>query len=147
MKGSKLYYLPGGGAESFKIKKELKRECAEEIRVSINFISSSSLFVELRNHSNKIYLTQVFVAKRNVFLKQDLRTREEKSQGLSVCWLSIDEAKKILSKQNSLVSSIEKAYRESTIFNIVRDNIAFNHYLRKKKDSNQYVHKLFEQKT
>jgi len=115
-----LFLLPGGGAESDDLEKEAERETLEEINYFVKIIKEVGKIEEFRNRNAKHYITTCFLAKTIRENQEDLRTEEEKKNGLIVQWFSYDEALKILSDQIKKVESGEVEFY-NTAFNIVRD--------------------------
>jgi len=119
-----LYLFPGGGAESDDLFKEAKREALEEINYHIDIKKEIGTLEEFRNRDAKHYYTTYFLAvpiKTNI---TDLRTEEEKKNGLEAIWLKKDEVEKILAEQVKKVRIGEIGFY-NTAFNIVRDEYFF----------------------
>ena len=113
--------LPGGGAESNDLEKEVEREALEEINYFVKIIKEVGKIEEFRNRNAKHYITTCFLAKTIKENEEDLRTEEEKKNGLIVQWFSYNEALKILSDQVEKVKNGEVEFY-NTAFNIIRDN-------------------------
>ncbi len=116
----KLFLLPGGGAESNDLEKEAEREALEEINYFVKITKEVGKIEEFRNRNAKHYITTCFLAKTISENQEDLRTEEEKKNGLIVQWFSYDEALKILSGQVEKVKNGEVEFY-NTAFNIIRD--------------------------
>jgi len=116
----KFFLLPGGGADSDDLEKEVEREALEEINYYIGGIKEIGKIEEFRNRDAKHYITTGFVANTVREGNKDLRTEEEKKNGLEVHWFEYDEALGILSEQVKKVEQGEVKFY-NTAFNIVRD--------------------------
>ncbi|MCK5589081.1 MAG: NUDIX hydrolase [Candidatus Pacebacteria bacterium] len=124
-----FYLLPGGGAESDDLGLEIYRECVEEINFKIKNIKEIFRIKEFRNRDAKEYETICFFAKSFEKIKEDLRTEDEKNNGLRVVWFTEEEALRILENQlNKLKNGEVKFY--NTAFNILRDYNFFVEYLK-----------------
>ncbi len=122
-----IILLPGGGAESEGLKKEINRECEEEIFYSIKNIKE--LF---RNRNAKEYETICFCADVYKKSKDDTRTKDEKNNGLKVIWLEKEKAFKILNQQvKELKNGNVRFY--NIAFNILRDYNFFKEYIENEK--------------
>jgi ADP-ribose pyrophosphatase YjhB (NUDIX family) len=115
-----FFLLPGGGAESDDLIKEAEREAVEETNWYINNITEVSKTEEWRNRGAKHYVTTCFTADTTTENDVDLRTEEEKENGLVTKWFTYEEALKLMEEQ------VEKQKRGevefyNTAFNIVRD--------------------------
>ncbi len=115
-----FFLLPGGGAESNDLEKEAEREALEEINYFVKIIKEVGKIEEFRNRNAKHYITTCFLAKTIEENEEDLRTEEEKKNGLIVQWFSYDEALKILSDQVQKAKNGEVEFYNTT-FNIIRD--------------------------
>lgn len=115
-----LFLLPGGGAETDDLKEESKREALEESNCEVEIVKEVAAIEEFRNRNAKHYYTTCFLAKFIRESSEDLRTDEEKENGLETKWFSKDEALKIMKAQ---VEKVEKGeiYFYNTAFNVVRD--------------------------
>ena len=121
--------LPGGGAETEDLFKEIERECAEEIALEITVLKKIGIAHEIRNRDGKEYETVCFLAKAGKKLESDARTEDEKKNDLHVVWLDEKEALKILGEQQEKVNRGGVEFY-NTAFNIVRDLRFFTEYLR-----------------
>lgn len=128
----KFYLLAGGEAESGDLKKEIQRECVEEIRCEVDVIKKVGYIQEFRNRSAKEYESICFFAESKKEVIEDWRTEDEKKNGLVVVWISENEAEKILAEQVELVK-IGAVGFYNTAFNIVRDQIFFTEFLRRER--------------
>ncbi|MCK4387003.1 MAG: NUDIX hydrolase [Candidatus Pacebacteria bacterium] len=115
-----FFLLPGGGAESDNLKKEAEREALEETNYHTKIIKEIGKIEEFRNRNAKHYITTCFLAEAIKENSKNLRTEEEKKNGLTVQWFEYGEALKILEKQTEKVKSGEVRFY-STAFNIIRD--------------------------
>jgi 8-oxo-dGTP pyrophosphatase MutT (NUDIX family) len=115
-----FFLLPGGGAESDDLEKEAVREALEETGYNIEIIEKIAELEEFRNRNAKHYLTTCFVAKEIGKSDEDLRTEEEKENGLEVKWFGLSDALDIMNKQVEKVKNGEVEFY-NTAFNIVRD--------------------------
>jgi hypothetical protein len=79
---------------------------------------------EYRARDGKRYETHGVVAKAGESVTDDLRTDDEKKNGLNVVWLSFDEAEEKMKWQNTLLQE-DKVDFYNTGFNIVRDYVFF----------------------
>jgi len=116
-----FFLLPGGGAESDDLEKEAEREALEEINYHTEIIKEIGKIEEFRNRNAKHYITTCFLAKVISENSGDLRTEEEKKNGLVVQWFEYDKALEILQKQTKKVKSGEIQFY-NTAFNIIRDH-------------------------
>ena len=127
----KFYLLPGGGAESNDLVKEIKRECDEEINWEVDDVQEVTSIEEYRNKNAKHYTTYCFSSKPIKELPKDTRTNDEKHNKLEVRWINKKEALiKLLSQAESLKK--EKVEFYNTGFNILRDYMFLQKYLEKK---------------
>ncbi len=116
----KLFSLPGGGAESDDLEKEAKREALEETNYFVEIKEKIANLEEFRNRNAKRYFTTCFSAKVKKESKEDLRTEEEKQNGLETKWFPREEALKIMEKQAEKVKRGEVEFY-NTAFDIIRD--------------------------
>ncbi len=123
-----FHLLPGGGAESNDLIKEIKRECAEEINWEIDDIKEIISIEEYKNRDAKHYTTYCFSARPKKKFAEDTRTEPEKKNRLEVKWINKKEA---LTKLSSQVKSLENGEVEfyNTGFNIFRDYLFLQKYL------------------
>lgn len=115
-----LFILPGGGAESDDLIKEAEREAVEETNWFITNIIEVGKLEELRNRGAKHYITTCFTADATTENNEDLRTEEEKENGLVTKWFSLEEALKVMEEQVVKVKRGEVKFY-NTAFDIVRD--------------------------
>lgn len=124
-----FYLLPGGGVE---INEDTftaaNRECEEEVGYSILNPKILGSIEEWRARDGVRYNTICVVASVGTKITNDLRTDEEKKNGLIVQWLSISDAVSILKHQVVKLRS-EGVVFYNTAFNIVRDEIFLEKYL------------------
>lgn len=125
----KFYLLAGGGAESNNFEEEIKRECAEEVSCDVIVLKEVGRVQEFRNRDSQEYETVCFLAKFKNFILTDLRTEDEKKNGLVVVWLDEKEAQKILLEQVEKVKNGEVGFY-NTAFNTARDQIFFEEFLK-----------------
>jgi len=126
---SEFYLLAGGGAESDDLEKEIKRECDEEINFEVEVLGEIGKVHEFKNREAIESETICFIVKTTGKSPEDMRTEEEKENDLQVIWLDKDEATSILKSQVEKVKKGEVGFY-NTAFNIVRDNLFFNEYLK-----------------
>jgi len=124
-----FYLLAGGGAESDDLEKEIGRECDEEINFEVEVLEEIGRVHEYRNRNAKEYETVCFAVKTIKELPEDTRTEDEKKNGLQVVWFDKNEAISVLKEQIEEVKKGEVRFY-NTAFNIVRDNLFFNKYLK-----------------
>ncbi len=117
-----FFLLPGGGAESTDLEKEAKREVLEETNYHTEIIKEVGKIEEFRNRNAKHYITTCFLSKTLKENSEDLRTEEEKKNGLVVQWFEYNKALDILQKQTEKVKSGEVKFY-NTAFNIIRDHL------------------------
>ncbi len=115
-----FFLLPGGGAESDDLEKEAQREALEEINYHTEIIKELGKIEEFRNRNAKHYITTCFLAKAINKNNKDLRTEDEKKNGLVVQWFELNKALEILEKQTEQVKKGEVRFY-NTAFNIIRD--------------------------
>lgn len=126
------FLLPGGGAKTEDLKREIVRECREELSCEIEVLHEIGRICEFRNRDGKKYVTTCFLACYIKRLQGDFRTEEEKKVGLSASWLHVNKAKEILTMQESALRNGRIPFFYNTAFNILRDTIFFKEYLRQK---------------
>lgn len=124
-----LYTLPGGGAESDNLEKEMIRECKEEISQKIKIVGIVGRTKEYRDRDGKKYITTCFVAKTIKELKGDFRTKKEIGNDLRVLWATKKKVLNIFEKQQKRVLAGKTKYYNTT-FNTIRDRIFFNEWLK-----------------
>lgn len=115
-----FFLLPGGGAESDDLESEATREALEETNYHIEMLETLGVMEEFRNRDAKHYFTTCFIAKAVQRSNKDLRTEEEKMNGLEVQWFSLDEVKKLMHEQAERVRRGEIEFY-NTAFNVIRD--------------------------
>jgi len=124
--------LAGGGAESHNLKKEINRECKEEIFYSIENIKELFRIIEFRNREGKEYETFCFYGEINKKSEEDTRTDDERNNDLKVVWLREEEALDILEKQVKKLRRGEVKFY-NIAFNILRDYRFFRKYIENEK--------------
>lgn len=127
-----IYLLPGGGAESSDLESEIKRECEEEIGCTVDLKGMVGITHEFRNREAKEYITTCFVAEAQELLEGDMRTGDERDNGLRVEWVGLDSAVSIFFKQKEAVKNGEVNFY-NTAFNILRDERFLEAYLNTQK--------------
>ena len=115
-----FFLLPGGGAESEDLVKEAEREAVEETNWFTTNITEVGKLEEFRNRGAKHYITTCFTADATTENDVDLRTEEEKENGLVTKWFTYEEAIEIMEEQVEKVKRGEVEFY-NTAFNIVRD--------------------------
>lgn len=123
-----IYSLPGGGAESSDLENEIKRECEEEIGYTVDLKGLVGQTHEFRNREAKEYITTCFVAEAQELLERDMRTCDERDNGLRVEWVDLNSATSIFLKQKKAVKNGEVNFY-NTAFNILRDERFLQAYL------------------
>jgi 8-oxo-dGTP pyrophosphatase MutT (NUDIX family) len=124
-----FYLLPGGGVEPDEdIFSAADRECQEEVGYSITKPRVLGSIEEWRARDGVHYDTVCLVATIGLKIESDLRTEEEKKNGLVVRWISVREASSILKDQVTKLRQ-EGVSFYNTAFNIVRDQIFFEDYI------------------
>jgi ADP-ribose pyrophosphatase YjhB (NUDIX family) len=128
----KYILLSGGGAESEDLKKEVNRECEEEMSFSVKNIEELFGVKEFRNRKAKEYETVCFLGYIDKKSEEDKRIDDEKNNNLKVVWLEKEEALNILKKQ---VERLREGKIEfyNTAFNILRDYRFFKEYAENEK--------------
>jgi len=124
-----FFLLAGGGAESDDLEKEIRRECIEEVNYKVEVLREIGKIHEFRNRNKKEYETVCFLVKAIKKTKEDLRTKDEIKNGLSVVWFDKDKIIKILKQQEIKVKNGEVDFY-NTAFTIVRDKLFFEEYLK-----------------
>ena len=124
-----FFILPGGGAESSNLESERKRECRKKINKEIQITSIVGKTKEFRDRDAKEYIITCFLAKTVKYVKEDNRTEKEIKNDLRVVWVNKKKLKSILKTQNKKVISGKVTFY-NTAFNIVRDKIFINEWLK-----------------
>ncbi|MEA2112904.1 MAG: NUDIX hydrolase [Patescibacteria group bacterium] len=122
-----FFLLPGGGAESSDLEKEAEREALEEINYHTKIVKEIDKIEEFRNRNTKHCITTCFLAEAVKENDKDLRTEEEKKNGLVVQWFELNKALEILENQTEKVKNEEVKFY-NTAFNIIRDFYFLNLY-------------------
>src|SRR3989344_5228926 len=99
----KQYLLPGGGVESKNLKKEIIRECLEEINQEVEIQKEIGRTKEFRDRDAKTYTTICFFGNAIKKSRKDMRTKSEIENGLRVVWVNKEKLKKIFRDQNKKV--------------------------------------------
>lgn len=123
-----LYLLPGGGADSDDLDKEVSRECEEEINYSVKNIKELARVKEFRNREAKEYETVCFLCDADGHFGEDTRTQDEKDNNLRVEWLEEPEVSRILNEQINKLEAGEVEFY-NTAFNVYRDKAFWDEYL------------------
>jgi 8-oxo-dGTP pyrophosphatase MutT (NUDIX family) len=127
-----FYLLPGGGVESGEdIFFAANRECEEEVSYSLTNPSILGSIQEWRARDGIQYDTICVIATVGSQIDIDLRTEDEKKNGLEVRWLTAPQATSILNEQ-VLKLKKEGVPFYNTAFNIVRDQLFFEQYYKSK---------------
>jgi len=125
----KQYLLPGGGVENRNFKKEIIRECLEEINQEVKIVNAVGTTKEFRDRDAKTYTTTCFLGYVIKKTKKDMRTESEIKNGLRVVWVSKKKLQDIFKKQNNKVKS-GKVNFYNIAFNIVRDQFFISEWLK-----------------
>jgi len=135
-----IYLLPGGGIEDGeKIEQAATRECEEEIAYGINSHIIIGKTKEFRSRDSKEYDTSCVLAKITKPVGQDRRTDNEKDLELKAKWFNLSDAQAILREQeNKLKAGKIEFYNVG--FNIVRDKIFVEHFIKIKNHASQISH-------
>ena len=124
-----LYTLPGGGADSDDLEKEIIRECEEEMNQRVEVMGIIGKTKEFRNRDAKEYTTTCFLVKVVGEVDNDTRTEDEKKNGLRVEWVEKERLKKIFEDQNKQIDE-GKINFYNTAFNIRRDTEFLKEYFK-----------------
>lgn len=126
-----FFLLPGGGIEDEEdVFFAANRECQEEVGYSIEDPEIFASTEEWRARDGVHYDTVCLSATTGMKITDDLRTEDEKRNGLIVKWLTLEEAVSILNGQSLKLRS-EGVSFYNTAFNIVRDHIFLENYIQK----------------
>src|SRR3989339_1576761 len=125
----KQFLLPGGGVESKNLKKEIIRECLEEINQEVEITKIIGRTKEFRDRDAKMYTTTCFFGYAIKKTKKDMRTESEIENGLRVVWVNRKRLQDIFKKQNNKVKN-GKVNFYNIAFNIARDGIFINEWLK-----------------
>jgi len=125
-----FYLLPGGGIEDDEnIERAALRECEEEIAYGIDNQIIIGRTKEYRGRDGKEYDTYCVFAKITKKIDQDKRTDNEKEVGLNVEWFNLDRASGIFTAQEDKLKTNQVEFY-NTGFNILRDKIFFEHFIK-----------------
>ena len=125
------FLLPGGGIdEDEEIITAANRESREEALCSITKTEIFGAVEEYRARDRKRYETYGVFAYIRETINEDLRTENEKKNGLNVIWCSLEEAEEKFNNQEILLRE-GKIDFYNTGFNIVRDHILFKTAIKK----------------
>ncbi len=123
-----FYLLPGGGVENGEdIFSAADRECQEEVSYSLVNPYILGEIQEWRARDGVQYNTVCVVATVGLKIDSDLRTEDEKKNGLEVQWLSMPQASSILKDQVVKLRKDGVSFY-NTAFNIVRDQLFLEKY-------------------
>ena len=119
----KCFLLPGGGIDGEEdILTAADRESREEAFCSITEPEIFGTIEEYRARDGKRYETSGVFAHMGDVVSEDLRTEDEKKNGLTVIWCTPEEAEEKFKEQETLLR-YGKIDFYNTGFNIVRDHI------------------------
>jgi len=118
----KLFLLPGGGAESSNLEREIIRECVEEINQEVKVLKVIGKTKEFRDRDVKEYTTTCFLTTAIKKVRKNSRTAEEIKNGLKVVWVTKKKLKQIFELQNAKVDQGRVVFY-NTAFNVVRDGL------------------------
>jgi ADP-ribose pyrophosphatase YjhB (NUDIX family) len=119
------FLLPGGGIDGDEeIFVAADRESREEALCSIMNPKVFGVVQEYRARDGKRYETSGVFAHKGESITEDLRTDDEKKNGLTVVWCTPEEAEEKFQKEETLLRE-GKIDFYNTGFNIVRDYILF----------------------
>ena len=125
------FLLPGGGIDQDEeIITAANRESKEETLCSIIKPEIFGVIEEYRARDGKRYETYGVFAHRGETMIEDLRTEDEKKNGLNVIWCTPKEAGEKFNQEEILLRA-GKINFYNTGFNIVRDHILFKTALKK----------------
>jgi len=128
----KCFLLPGGGVDGDEeILAAADRESREEASCSITKPEIFGTIEEYRARDGKRYETYGVFAHMGETISDDLKTEDEKKNGLIVVWCTPQEAEEKFAHEKILLSE-GKINFYNTGFNIVRDYILFKTTLEKK---------------
>ena len=127
----KCFLLPGGGIEGDEeIIVAADREGREEALCSITNPEIFGTIEEYRARDGKRYETTGVFAHMEETISEDLRTEDEKKNGLNVIWCTSEEVEEKF-KQGEFLLHEGKINFYNTGFNIVRDHILFKTAIQK----------------
>jgi len=119
------FLLPGGGIDGDEdVFTAADRESKEEALCSITNPQIFGVIEEYRARDGKRYETHGVLVDKGENIGEDLRTDDEKKNGLTVVWCTLEEAEEKFQKEESLLRE-GKIDFYNTGFNIVRDHILF----------------------
>jgi|SRR5579872_253070 len=126
------FLLPGGGIDGDEeVFAAADRESREEALCSIVNPEIFGVIEEYRARNGKRYETQGIFAHKGESIIEDLRTDDEKKNGLTVIWCTPEEVEEKFQKEENLLHEGKIGFY-NTGFNIVRDHILFNSAREKK---------------
>lgn len=115
------HLLPGGGIEDKEdILDAANREAQEETSTSITNAQILGSLTEEHARDGKQYTTYLVIAQKGDQITEDLRTEEERNNGLTVGWHTPEEAEMLMNEQEERLHSGTFEFY-NTGFNIVRD--------------------------
>ena len=120
-----IFLLPGGGIdEGEDVFVAADRECREEVGYVIIPTEIIGVTEEYRAREGKRCETYGVLASVKEKISEDLRTEEEKKNGLIVAWFSKEEVEKKFHEQEELLRAGNIEFY-NTGFNIIRDSLFF----------------------
>jgi len=139
----KMYTLPGGGADIYDLVAEAKRECIEETGYEVEILGEVGKTRELRDRDAKDYITTCFYARVIRKVVGDFRTEDEKSNNMTTKWIKIEKVVSLFNSQKVKVKMGELGFY-NTAFNVFRDKIFIDEYLKMMVSSNYSQGNRFE---
>jgi len=98
--------LPGGGVEPGEdLKTALHREILEETGCNIKIRQDIGMIIELRDKINMRQESYCYLAKVEGEIKAPSFTKEERSDGFQLIWVTIDDAISLLKRERPKIES------------------------------------------
>ncbi len=120
-KVNSFYLLPGGGINHGEsIESGIIRESLEETGCHVELQKAVGIVNDYRNRDKKHYINYCYIAKLVGEKGKLALTEDEKKNGLHVIWIPLNEAIKILEKEEEQLKNGEVVFY-NTGFNILRD--------------------------